>query len=336
MITRRQFIIKSSVLSGTLAVPGALMSFVAFDGKNTDRMFDVIIVGGSYAGLSAAMALGRSLRKVLIIDSGLPCNRQTPYSYNFVTQDGEKPKDIADKAKQQVLNYNSVSFHEDVALKLRPTGSLFELSTQSGAVFSAGKVLFATGLKDMMPAIPGFSNCWGISILHCPYCHGYEVKGQKTGILSNGNVAFHYAQLVSNLTDKLFIFTDGKAQFTADQYQLMRKNNIQVVEQSVQSIVHDKGKLSGLVLKDGAVHTLGALYARPAFEQHCKIPVELGCELTEQGLLKLNTAQQTSIPGIYACGDNSAFRSVATAVSTGSHAGAAINMALSTENFNLK
>jgi len=336
MITRRQFIIQSSLLSGTLAIPGTLMSAMTTDEGDPDQMFDVIIVGGSYAGLSAAMALGRSLRKVLLIDSGLPCNRQTPHSHNFITQDGAKPREIADKARQQVLNYKTVSFYEDVALKLRKTGNLFELGTQSGTVFLAKKLLFATGLKDIMPAIPGFSDCWGISILHCPYCHGYEVKGQKTGILGNGNVAFHYAQLVSNLTDQLSIFTDGKAEFSAAQYQLLRKNNIQVVEQRVRSIVHNKGRLSGMVLQDGSTSTIGALYARPSFEQHCKIPVELGCELTEQGLLKLDTAQQTSIPGIYACGDNSAFRSVATAVSTGSHAGAAINMALSTEIFNLK
>ena len=336
MITRRQFIIKGSVLSGTLAIPGTLMSFAEFDEKNTDRMFDVIIVGGSYAGLSAAMALGRSLRKVLIVDSGLPCNRQTPYSHNFITQDGVKPAEIADKARQQILNYKTVSFYNDVALKLRKTDNLFELHTQSGAAFLAKKLLFATGLKDIMPAIPGFSDCWGISILHCPYCHGYEVKGQKTGILGNGNVAFHYAQLVSNLTDQLFIFTNGKAEFSAAQYELIRKNNIQVIEQKVRSVAHNKGKISGLVLQDGTTPKLGALYAKPSFEQHCKIPIELGCELTEQGLLKLDTAQQTSVPGIYACGDNSAFRSVATAVSTGSHAGAAINMALSTEIFNIK
>jgi thioredoxin reductase len=336
MISRRKFIAQSSLLSATVAIPGILMSFAKLDKGDTDRIFDVIIVGGSYSGLSAAMALGRSLRKVLIIDSGLPCNRQTPYAHNFITQDGAQPKDIANKAKVQVLNYKTVSFHEDVAVKARRKEDLFEITTQSGSVFSAPKILLATGLKDIMPLIPGFSDCWGISILHCPYCHGYEVKGEKTGIWGNGNLAFHYAQLVSNLTDKLFIFTDGKAAFSADQYQLIRKNNIRIIEQKVQSVVHHHGKLSGILLEDGSAYELSALYARPSFEQHCKIPIELGCVLTEQGLIKVDSFQQTTIPGIYACGDNSAFRSVATAVSTGSQEGAAINMALSTAAFNLK
>lgn len=335
MITRRKFITKSGLLVSAFAIRGTLMSFAALDKESENQTFDVIIVGGSYAGLSAAMALGRSLRKVLIIDSGLPCNRQTLYSHNFITQDGEKPKDITNKAKVQVLSYETVSFHRDVAVKARRSGNIFELTTKSGKVFLAKKVLFATGLKDIMPSISGFSDCWGISILHCPYCHGYEVKNRKTGILGNGNLAFHYAQLVSNLTDKLIIFTDGEATFSAEQYQLIKRNNIHIIEQKVLTIEHNKGKLSGILLKDGSIYQLNALYARPSFEQHCKIPIELGCELTEQGLLKLDNFQQATIPGIYACGDNSAFRSIATAVSTGSQAGAAINMRLSTENFNL-
>jgi len=335
MVTRREFITQSSLLATALAIPGRLLSFGKPDKRNANRLFDVIIVGGSYAGLAAAMALGRSLRNVLIIDSGLPCNRMAPHSHNFLTQDGVKPKVIADSAKQQVLHYETVLYQEDIAVKVGRSGEAFVLATQSGKTFSAKKVLFATGLKDMMPPIPGFPDCWGISILHCPYCHGYEVRGQQTGILGNGDLAFHYAQLVSNLTDQLSIFTDGKAAFSSDQYQLIRKNKIPVVEQKIQRIIHQNGRLSGILLEDGSVHALNALYARPPFEQHCPIPVDLGCERTAQGLLKVDSFQQTTIPGIYACGDNAAFRSVATAVSTGSHAGAAINMALSAAIFNL-
>lgn len=336
MITRRKFIAQSSLLAAALATPTLLMSFKALDEESENHMYDVIIIGGSYAGLSAAMALGRSLRKVLLIDSGLPCNRRSPYSHNFITQDGEKPQNIANKSKAQVLNYQTVNFQEDTISQVRKDGNIFELTAQSGRTFLTEKILFATGLKDMMPSIPGFSDCWAISILHCPYCHGYEVKNQETGILGNGNLAFHYAQLVSNLTDKLTIFTDGEAAFSAEQHQLIYKNKIRIVEQKVIALQHEQGNLSGILLKDGSLHRLNAVYARPPFEQHCKIPIELGCELTEQGLLKIDSLQQTTIPGIYACGDNSSFRSIATAVSTGSQAGAAINMALSTKDFNYK
>src|SRR5690606_19045950 len=109
--------------------------------------FDVLIIGGSYAGLSAAMALGRSLREVLIIDSGLPCNHQTPHSHNFITQDGEKPELIASKAKQQVLAYRHVRFHNGLAVSGRKTDDGYLITTESGETFSAKKLIFATGLK---------------------------------------------------------------------------------------------------------------------------------------------------------------------------------------------
>ena len=299
-----------------------------------NKTYDVIIIGGSYAGLSAAMALGRSLRDVLIIDSNLPCNRRSPHSHNFITQDGEKPGDISRKAKAQVLKYETVSFHEDHVVEVGKNGDFFELTTWSGFVFLAKKILFATGLQDLKPDIAGFADCWGISIIHCPYCHGYEFGNQPTGILANGDMAFHYTQLVSNLTHILTIFTDGPATFSAEQHRLLEKNNVRIEQQEVKAFIHQNGLLSGLVLEDGAEHALNAIYTRPPFEQHCKIPVELGCELTEQGLLKVDHFQETTVPGIYACGDNSAMRSVPVAVSTGSVAGAAINMALCAAGFN--
>ncbi|MEL6971969.1 MAG: NAD(P)/FAD-dependent oxidoreductase, partial [Bacteroidota bacterium] len=149
--------------------------------------FDVIIVGGSYSGLSAAMALGRSLRNILIIDSGLPCNRQTPHSHNFITQDGEQPAAIAEKAKAQVLNYDTIRFLHGKAISGKKTENGFTITTQKEETFTAKKLVFATGVKDIMPDIGGFSACWGISVIHCPYCHGYEVKNEKTGILANGD-----------------------------------------------------------------------------------------------------------------------------------------------------
>lgn len=164
------------------------------------KHFEVIIIGGSYSGLSAAMSLGRSLRQVLVIDSGLPCNRQTPHSHNFITQDGEKPAVISAKAKLQVDIYKTVQFYNGLAVKALKTESGFEIETESGVVFTSRKVLFATGVKDLLPEIEGFAACWGISVLHCPYCHGYEVKNEKTAIIANGEMGFEYAKLISNWT----------------------------------------------------------------------------------------------------------------------------------------
>ena len=140
---------------------------------------DVIIVGGSYSGLAAGMALGRALRQVLIIDSGKPCNRQTPYSHNFITQDGKTPEEIATLARQQVEKYDTVTFFNGLATNGAKTENGFEIQTASGETFSAKKLIFATGIKDIMPDIEGYAECWGISVLHCPYCHGYEVRNVK-------------------------------------------------------------------------------------------------------------------------------------------------------------
>ena len=298
--------------------------------------FDVIIIGGSYAGLSAAMALGRGLRSVLIIDSGLPCNRQTPHSHNFITQDGEKPQLIAEKAKVQVLKYETVKFHSDVAISGKQIANGFEITTQKGKTFQAKKVIFATGVKDIMPDIKGFSDCWGISVIHCPYCHGYEVRNQETGILANGETAFHYAKLIQNWTKNLIIFTNGKATFTPEQTDILNKLHIPVIEKEIVELNHQNGQVSQIGFTDGTLFKLKVLYARPFFEQHCRIPETLGCELTEQGLIKTDLFQKTTVPGIFACGDSvNQMRSVAAAVSTGNLAGAMVNNTMIEESFEM-
>ncbi len=300
------------------------------DNKN----FDVIIIGGSYAGLSAAMALGRSLRNVLIIDSSVPCNRQTPHSHNFITQDGEKPSVIAEKAKKQVLKYDTVKFLTDLAVSGKKTYKGFDISTQSGKIFSAKKLVFATGLKDILPNIKGFSECWGISVLHCPYCHGYEVKNEKTGVIANGYGAFHLARLISNWTKDLTIFTNGKSQLTQEQTDEIKRHNISIVEKEITTLKHKNGEVEEIIFSDNSIFELKAIYSRPPFEQHCKIPESLGCELTEQGLIKVDEFQKTTVDNIFACGDSTnPIRAVTYSVSTGNNAGVFVNNTMTEEDF---
>lgn len=288
--------------------------------------FDVLIIGGSYAGLSAALALGRALRKVLIIDSGLPCNRQTPHSHNFLTNDGEKPAAIAQKAKAEVLNYDTVQFMQGIAVSGTKLEHGFAVTTDNGTTFTAQKIIFATGVKDLMPSIPGFSECWGASVIHCPYCHGYEVHSQKTGILANGEFAFHYARLLRNWTKDLVVFTNGPAELSDEQRQKIKSHHIPIIEKEIASLNHENGQLRDVVFSDGSAFALNVLYARPSFGQHCNIPELLGCELTDQGFLKVDMFQKTTVEGVYACGDNAQpMRSVANAVASGNMAAAVLN-----------
>ncbi|WDF59677.1 NAD(P)/FAD-dependent oxidoreductase [Flavobacterium sp. KACC 22758] len=296
--------------------------------------FDVIIIGGSYSGLSAAMSLGRSLRKVLVIDSGLPCNKQTPHSHNFITQDGEKPAVISAKAKLQVDIYKTVQFFNGLAVKAFKTEKGFKITTRSGDVFTSRKVLFATGVKDLLPEINGFAECWGISVLHCPYCHGYEVKNEKTAIIANGEMGFEYAKLISNWTKDLRLCTNGKSELTPEQTQILNNHDVQIFEEQIESFENQEGYVQNIVFKNQDKVEVKAIYARPPFEQHCAIPEALGCDLNEQGLLKVDAMQKTNISGIFASGDcTTPMRSVAIAVSTGSFAGAVINKELIDEDF---
>ena len=298
-----------------------------------NNTFDVIIIGGSYAGLSAAMSLGRFMRNVVIIDSGLPCNRQTTYSHNFLTQDGEKPGKITEKAKIQVEQYNTIQFHNDLAISGRKTEKGFVINTQTGAIFRAKKLIFATGIKDIIPNIKGFYNCWGISVVHCPYCHGYEFRNHITGIIANGEKAYHLASLVNNLTSAITILTSGSAAFSNEQFTKLKKQNIKIVETEITAIEHKNGYIKNVVFKDNSKISFQVVYAPIPFRQHSDIPATLGCELTEQGYIKTDSSH-TTIKGIFACGDNtSMMRSVSNAVASGHFTGAMVNKELTEEQF---
>lgn len=298
--------------------------------------FEVIIIGGSYSGLSAAMSLGRSLRQVLVIDSGLPCNRQTPHSHNFITHDGEVPGVISAKAKLQVDFYDTIQFYNGLAISTIKKDNGFVIKTESGKVFTSRKVLFATGVKDLLPEIIGFEECWGISVLHCPYCHGYEVKKEKTVIIANGDMGFEFTKMISNWTKDLKLLTNGKSTLNLEQTQSLKKHNVEIIEDKIESFEHEKGNIQQIIFKNELKIPVKAIYHKPPFKQHCLLPESLGCALTEQGLIKVDMFQKTNISGVFASGDSVIqARSVAMAVSSGSFAGASINKELIDEDFKI-
>ena len=299
-----------------------------------DNNFEVIIIGGSYAGLSAAMSLGRALRSVLIVDSAIPCNRHTPYSHNFITQDGKTPKQIATLAKEQVTQYRTVKFCGGTAVNGEKKEERFEIKTQAGDLFYSKKLIVATGLKDIMPDIKGFTECWGISVIHCPYCHGYEVKNEKTGILGNGDYGFEFSRLVSNWTKDLTLYTNGKSELTAAQAEKLRKNNITIVESEIDGFEHTNGQIQNILFNDNSKTSIKAIYAKPKLAQASEIALELGCELTEQGRVKVYASQKTTVDGVFACGDcSNSSRDIALAVSSGMIAGGACNKEIIVEEF---
>ncbi|MBS1680456.1 MAG: NAD(P)/FAD-dependent oxidoreductase [Bacteroidetes bacterium] len=296
--------------------------------------FDVIIVGGSYAGLSAAMALGRALRTVLIVDANMPANRFTPYSHNFLTQDGKTPSEIGILSKLQVDAYPTVKRIEGFVVRSWKAYDGFVVQLKTGAQFSCNKIILATGIIDILPDIPGFSDCWGKSVLHCPYCHGYEVRNKNTGIIGNGEYAFEFGALISNWTQNLTIFTNGTSILTDDQRSKLGKHKIHIVEDKIKAIQHQNGYLNSLFFENGKVVYLSVVYTRPSFKQHSDVPEQLGCELTQDGYIKIDSSQKTTVNGVFACGDNvTRLRTVANAVAMGTASGIAVNKDLVIDTF---
>ncbi|MBC7826215.1 MAG: NAD(P)/FAD-dependent oxidoreductase [Chitinophagaceae bacterium] len=298
------------------------------------KNFEVLIIGGSYAGLSAAMALGRSMRLVLIIDSGKPCNIQAPHSHNFLTQDGQTPGQITAIGKEQVLQYKTIQVIHAKAVSAKKMDAGFEVVTESGVSYTGNKILFATGIADQMLSIQGFAECWGITIAHCPYCHGYEVRDTALGVLANGDAAFELCRMINHWSKNLTLFTNGKSTLAQDQENKIRMKNINIAETEIESIENNDGRIQNIVFKDGATCSIAALFTRVPFEQHCRLPEELGCTMTKDGFIETDDLHRTNIAGVYAAGDNSTpLRAVSAAVAAGTKAGAFINKELIDESF---
>lgn len=334
LTTRRAFIGVSAKATAFLLMPAPLAKIFKNNTMTNNTYFDVIITGGSYAGLAAAMALGRALKKVLVIDDGKPCNRQTPHSHNFLTNDGKTPAEIAALANLQVSRYDTVSFFNGRATSANKTETGFRVLLAGGEVFTAEKLVFATGIKDLHAPIGGLAECWGISVIHCPYCHGYEVRNEKTGILGNGDTAYEFTKLISNWTKDLTLFTNGIASLSAEQRKKLHDHRVEIVEKEIERLDHKDGHLRHIIFKNGSASSIAALYAPAPFEQHCKIPESLGCELTDEGYIKTDSSLETTIKGVFAVGDNaSKMRTVANAVAMGTAAGMMISKRMILEAF---
>lgn len=332
-ISRRTFTIQIAKAALAMAFPFSTLS-KSLNGMKDTNAYDVIIIGGSYSGLAAAMALGRALRKVLIIDSGKPCNRQTPHSHNFLTQDGASPAQIRRIALEQVQAYDTIHIREDLVVSGKREHQHFLLQTASGNTYSGRKLLFASGINDLMPEIMGFSECWGISVLHCPYCHGYEVRGRASGVLGNADTGFDMAKLIAHWSGPLSLFTNGPAEFSEAQHKLLAAHQIRIDERKIKSFRQSKGMLEAIIFTDNSATELEVLYTRPAFRQNCPAAAQLGCTLSEEGYMEIDAQFRTSIPDVFAAGDCvSRMRTVANAVAMGTTAGMMINKELIDEAF---
>jgi thioredoxin reductase len=299
-----------------------------------NKIYEVIIIGGSFAGLSAALALGRAKRNILVIDNNNPCNKQAPRAHNFLTWDNSQPHEILSEGKKDVMTYSTVEFKDGTVTNAKKTAHGFELILETGECFNAKKILFATGVSDIMPGIGELESCWGISVLHCPYCHGYEAKDKKTAVFANGINALDLCMVLKQWTNEIVLLTNGKSNLKKRHIERLKSHNIEIIEKEISGLEHTEGKITKVCFKDHSHLEIPVMYAKLEFKQHCDIPEKLGCKMTEHGFIKVDESRKTTVHGVYAAGDNtSKGRTISLAVAAGTVAGMMINGELSAESF---
>ncbi|MFJ7311617.1 NAD(P)/FAD-dependent oxidoreductase [Pseudomonas sp. NPDC098747] len=291
-------------------------------------VYDVIVVGGSYAGLSASLQLGRARRKVLVIDAGQRRNRFAESSHGFLGQDGRAPSDIANDAREQLLAYPTVQWLADTALEVVQAADGFQLSTVNGRQVSTRRLIIATGVIDELPAIDGLQARWGKSVFHCPYCHGYELNQGAIGVLATSPMSMHHALLLPDWGPTTF-FTNGVFEPDAEQLAELHRRGVTL---ETRTVSHIGGERADVVLSDGEVISVAGLFAMPRTRMASPLAEQLGC-LFEEGpmgaFIQTDAMQQTNVPGVFACGDAAlAAGSVAIAVGDGARAGAGTHRSL--------
>jgi thioredoxin reductase len=271
--------------------------------------YDAVVVGGSWAGLSAAMQLARARRRVLVVDTGRPRNRFARASHGFLGQDGRTPAAILDAARAQVLAYPTAAFRRDEATDARADGDAFAVTLASGATARARRLVLATGVVDDLPDLPGLRERWGVSVLHCPYCHGYETAGGRLGVLAVGEASVHQALLLPDWSGDVTLFTNGTLEPTPAQLDALAARGVRVEPRRVVALVGEGAALAGVRLEGpdgGAVVGLDALFTGSRTRMASPLAERLGCAFDDGPfgpVIRTDARKETTVAGVYAAGD---------------------------------
>ncbi|MEO8609277.1 MAG: NAD(P)/FAD-dependent oxidoreductase [Chloroflexota bacterium] len=297
-------------------------------------MLDVVIIGGGPAGLSAGLILGRFRRSVMICDSERPRNAKSTGVHGFLSRDGIPPQELRQIAREQLTPYSTVQFRTQEVVDITRLDGHFNVHFQDGTSALTKKILFATGVKDMLPPIEGLDALFGTSVFHCPYCHGWEVRDKAIAILANGEDAIHYASLLHSLSSDILICTNGTSEISDGDRRQFKRLGISIIETPILRLKQQDTMLEGLVFTDGSSIQRDVIFLRPGQEQHSSLPAQLGCTITEHGYVAVDGQGKTSVEGIYAAGDlTSGKQQVVYAASNGAMAASMMNYELAHETF---
>ncbi|WP_113718386.1 NAD(P)/FAD-dependent oxidoreductase [Arthrobacter dokdonensis] len=294
--------------------------------------YDVVVIGGGAAGLSAALVLSRARRRVLVVDSGMPRNGPAKHMHGFLSRDGLPPGDLLASGREDVKAYGG-RFLDGTASEIggdRTQG--FRVQTSNGQEILARRLLVATGLRDELPNIPGLGERWARDVLHCPYCHGYEVRELPLGVLGSGPDSVQYAQLIRQWApDVVYLTSTGT--LTAAQRAELAARAIEVVEGTVSRVLVLDDQLCGVEMADGRTIGRDVLFVPPRFVPNSGLLAALGCNVDDAGWPVMDSTGQTTVSGVWVAGNVGNPRAqVISAAGEGSAAAIAINSDLVDED----
>ena len=293
---------------------------------SSSTSFDVIVVGGSYAGMSAALQLARARRQVAVIDAGAPRNQDASHAHGFLGHDGQPPAQIAAQARAQLLAYPTVRWLEDEALVATQTSDGFRIDCASGESYEARRLILAHGVRDELPEIEGLAERWGHSVFHCPYCHGYELAGGRIGVVAcSRKGAAHQALLLSDWGPVTLFCHADEPGLEPELARRLLQRGVEVEQGPVQRI---SGRAT-VELADGRRREMDALFIAPDTTLSVPLAAQLGCGQEDGGCITTDAAKQTTVDGVFACGDAARMTgSIALAVGEGALAGVAAHHSL--------
>lgn len=289
--------------------------------------YDVIVIGGSYAGMAAALQLVRARRSVLVIDAGERRNRFASHSHGFLSQDGVDPGEIAANARRQLEAYPTLSWHEGRAEAISGQVDSFTVTTADGRLHRSRRILLASGVTDQLPSVTGLAERWGKAVFHCPYCHGYELGQGRIGIIGTGPMSIHQAELLTDWGDVTLLANEA-VELSRDASSALERRGVKIEEAPVDRI---EGH-ADVVMADGRLLRFAGLFTATRTVPSGSLAEALGCVLEETPMgmqVRTDAESKTSVPGIFACGDVARLpHSVSLAVGNGAMAGVQVHRSL--------
>ena len=273
--------------------------------------YDVVVIGGGAAGLSGALTLSRARRSVLVIDAGEPRNAPAGHIHNYLGREGTPPGELLTIGREEVAGYGGEIVTGTVTSAEKIRDGEFRVTLTDGRTVGARRLLVTTGLVDVLPDVPGVAERWGRDVLHCPYCHGWEVRDQPVGVLAGSPLAVHQALMWSQWTDQVTLFLNDANEPTGEEYEQLAARGVAVIDGAVAGLEVRDDRLTGVRLRTGRVFPLAAVVVPPLFRARADFLTTLGLGTTEMEMaghvigtaVAADATGATAVPGVWVAGN---------------------------------